>query len=286
MRRLTALAFALVVLLTAVSAFIRLSQAGLGCSPWPGCYALLGDAPQTFPVAALLHRLSASTLGILVLLINVGAWRRGEQRTLATATLLITLLLAALGVRSGGLSVPAVVLGNFSGGLLLTVLLGSLLVGSRGHATPAHPAWPVLLIAVLLGTATIATGIASSAFYGNAGCSGWWCGTAQPLGTLEPFAPLGLDATGHVVITGAAAALQGVHRLSGLAMVMAFAILTFAARRTPRRELAIAGLCLAAATAAVGLAASQLNVPISLAVVHSLAGAFLLLLLLAVWRRA
>lgn len=286
MRRLTAFAFALVVLLTAVSAFIRLSQAGLGCSPWPSCYALLDAAPQAFPVAALLHRLSASTLGILVLLINVSAWRRGGQRTLAAATLLITLLLAALGVRSGGLSVPAVVLGNFSGGLLLTVLLGALLVDHRGNSRLSHPARPMVLTTVLICTAAIATGIASSAFYGNAGCSGWWCDTPQPLGPLEPFAPLGLDSTGHVAIAGAATSLQWFHRLCGLAVVIAFAGLAFAVRRTPRRGLALSGLCLAAATAAVGLVATLQSVPIGLAVGHSLSGAFLLLLLLAAWRRA
>ena len=43
MRTLRALAFAcaaLVLAITTLSAFIRLSRTGLGCEPWPQCYAV------------------------------------------------------------------------------------------------------------------------------------------------------------------------------------------------------------------------------------------------------
>ncbi len=285
MRRLATIAFALVVLLTAVSAFIRLSQAGLGCSPWPACYAMLGDVPQTFPTASLLHRLSATTLGVLVLLINISAWRRGKQRTLAAAILVITLLLAALGVRSGGLLLPAVVLGNFSGGLLLTVMLGVLLLSRNDFGALPRPT-PALALATLIGIAAIATGIASSAFYGNAGCSAWCeCGVSQPLQQLAPFAPLGLDVTGHVLTTSAATTLQWLHRLAGLAGLIAFVGWVFAARRTAHLRLALSGLCVVLVTTVVGLLGGIQGVPISLAVFHSLSGAFILLILFRGWQR-
>lgn len=275
-------AFTLAVLLVTVSAYIRLSQGGTGCTPWPGCYSQVGDAQASFPVAALTHRLTASTLGVLILLLNVGAWIRGRQRTLSAMILATTILLAILGLRSGGLLLPAVVLGNFLGGLLLATLLGWLMLVRYRPAEPAPPYLRAIPAAMLLvAAAVIVTGIGSSAFYGNGACKGLFdCGTLQSPTQLAPFMPLSVDATGHVVRPDGAATLQWLHRLLGLASVVAFTALAFAVRGTRFQQPAVLGLIVVIISAAIGLTAGY-QLPISLIVLHSLSGLIILLVLLS-----
>ncbi|MBZ0073124.1 MAG: hypothetical protein K8I04_15515 [Gammaproteobacteria bacterium] len=282
--RIAALAFALAVLLIGVSAYIRLAQGGLGCAPWPDCYALLGEPPRAFPVASLLHRVSASLLGILVLLLTVGAWRQRQGRMLSIVILAITIALAALGVRSGGLLMPAVVLGNFFGGLLLATLLGGWLLRGRGTDTVAIPGRAAPLVLLVLSAAVIATGIGSSAFYGNAVCPTLFdCGTLHSPLQLGWFEPLALDAGRHVVTPAGAATLQWLHRLSGVALMAGFALLLFTLRRY--RAGALAGLAVTSMAVLIGLTATGGGVPIAAAVIHSLSGLALMLVLLPILRR-
>lgn len=290
MTRLATIAFVLVVLLISVSAYIRLAQGGLGCAPWPACYALLGNDQMSFPIATVLHRLSASALGVLALLLIVGAWKQRKQRGLSVAILTVTILLAVLGVRSGGLLLPAVVLGNFMGGLVLAILLGWLLI--RQHTTrPGHNAVRVAVFIVLSIVAiTIMTGIGSSAFYGNTACSTLFdCGNLQSPMQLTPFAPLRLDAVEHAITPDGAATLQWLHRLSGAAMALAFIGFIFAMlRMRSQREATptlIVGLIVVTTATITGLIATHQGLPISAAVIHSLTGLFIVLVLLRLLRR-
>ena len=45
LRRLAWLCAVLVLAITSLSAFIRLSRAGLGCTPWPQCYTQSPSSP-------------------------------------------------------------------------------------------------------------------------------------------------------------------------------------------------------------------------------------------------
>src|SRR3569832_2511496 len=83
----------------ALGAYVRLSDAGLGCPDWPGCYgkltphnaadainaelAVRPDGPVSHVKAwkEMVHRYFAGTLGLLVLAIAILAWRgRHETR--------------------------------------------------------------------------------------------------------------------------------------------------------------------------------------------------------------
>ena len=78
------LAFGVVML----GAYVRLSQAGLGCPDWPGCYGHV-TVPTTAQAAAvdagrpleaarawkeMVHRSCAGSLATLILGLAVGAW--------------------------------------------------------------------------------------------------------------------------------------------------------------------------------------------------------------------
>ena len=83
------LTFCVVVL----GAYVRLSDAGLGCPDWPGCYghltvpqseSALHHATQAFPENPLqahkawkemVHRYAAGILGLLILANFILAWR-------------------------------------------------------------------------------------------------------------------------------------------------------------------------------------------------------------------
>lgn len=290
MTRLATIAFALVVLLISVSAYMRLAQGGLGCAPWPACYAMLGNDQMSFPIATVLHRLSASALGVLALLLVAGAWKQRKQRVLCVAILTVTVLLAMLGVRSGGLLLPAVVLGNFLGGLVLAILLGWLLIRQHTTESVRTAVHTAVLLVLVLGAATIVTGIGSSAFYGNAACSDLFdCGRLQSPTQLAPFTPLTMDTSEHAITPDGAATLQQLHRLLGVVMAVIFTgivvvIFNLRSHHDARFSL-IAGLIVAMSAIASGLIATYQGLPISAAVAHSLSGLFMVLVLLRLLRR-
>jgi heme a synthase len=89
-------AFSLCLCVVVLGAYVRLSNAGLGCPDWPGCYghltpgaAAADERTATVPLAGrpleigkawreMLHRYAAGTLGCLILSLAVMAvvWRR------------------------------------------------------------------------------------------------------------------------------------------------------------------------------------------------------------------
>jgi heme a synthase len=77
-----------------LGAYVRLSDAGLGCPDWPGCYGAVSPHHAADAIAAahaqqpdgpvspakawkeMLHRYLASALGLAILAIAALAWRR------------------------------------------------------------------------------------------------------------------------------------------------------------------------------------------------------------------
>jgi len=140
----TALAF--VVL--AVGAFVRLSDAGLGCPDWPGCYGEVTPAHAEDEIARavdsqggehgpvsmrkawkeMVHRYLAGTLGLLILAIAVIAWRRrvelAQSATLPIALLGLVVFQAALGMWTVTLLLkPVIVTLHLLGGMGTFALL-------------------------------------------------------------------------------------------------------------------------------------------------------------------
>jgi cytochrome c oxidase assembly protein subunit 15 len=96
-RSVAAVAFGLCLVVVVFGAYVRLSDAGLGCPDWPGCYGHLtplgaaADAPgttgYTIPLHTgkawreMIHRYAATTLGVLIIVIAAlaYAWRRDRR---------------------------------------------------------------------------------------------------------------------------------------------------------------------------------------------------------------
>ncbi|MCL5255563.1 MAG: COX15/CtaA family protein [Gammaproteobacteria bacterium] len=97
MRKLVRFSLVFCFIVIVLGAFTRLTDAGLGCPDWPGCYGFLSVpqsesrqaiAVEAFPDAPLdtqkawnemIHRYAAGTLGFLVLAIAVVAIRRRKK---------------------------------------------------------------------------------------------------------------------------------------------------------------------------------------------------------------
>jgi heme a synthase len=138
-------ALLLAMTVIALGAYTRLTDAGLGCPDWPGCYGKL-TAPQhsdhileaqlNFPTAQIVphkarnemvHRYIAGLLGILVLTIFIISYWIKRCRLLATGILLLVIVQAALGMWTVTLNLlPLVVLAHLFGGFLLFTLLAIL----------------------------------------------------------------------------------------------------------------------------------------------------------------
>lgn len=147
MRKLVniSLIFAFVVIV--LGAFTRLTDAGLGCPDWPGCYGFLSVpksaegiafAASAFPDAPLeshkawnemIHRYAAGILGLLILAIAIIAIRKRNhipQRPLKLPLFLLALVIfqAALGMWTVTMDLqPLIVMAHLLGGFSTISLL-------------------------------------------------------------------------------------------------------------------------------------------------------------------
>ncbi len=158
--RLSQLAAALALLVVVLGAWVRLTDAGLGCPDWPGCYGLLGvptaehevaQANAAFPERPveqgkawreMIHRYLASTLGLLVLTLATMAVlrrRRDPAQPVVLPLALVVLVIAQgmLGMLTVTLLLkPVVVMGHLLGGMSTLVLLWLLALRSAPSPTP------------------------------------------------------------------------------------------------------------------------------------------------------
>ncbi|MBT3135298.1 COX15/CtaA family protein [Alteromonas sp. ALT199] len=138
MKKLTLFSIFLAAVVIILGAYTRLTDAGLGCPDWPGCYGNLtvplseekvaqaNAAYPERPVEAfkawneMIHRYFAGTLGLCVLAIAVIALRQRDKGTPVKLPLLLLGLIifqAALGMWTVTLNLlPVVVMGHLLGG--------------------------------------------------------------------------------------------------------------------------------------------------------------------------
>ncbi|WP_444995965.1 COX15/CtaA family protein [Aliikangiella sp. IMCC44359] len=157
-RNLALFATVFAVVVVVLGAFTRLSDAGLGCPDWPGCYGFIhiptkshhiDKANEAFPEQPyefekawpeMVHRYFAGTLGLLVLALAIISWRNKQKFTLKHSSFLLLLVVfqAALGMWTVTMKLhPSIVMLHLLGGLTTLSLLASLTI--RYHFNDKPP---------------------------------------------------------------------------------------------------------------------------------------------------
>jgi heme a synthase len=151
----------LTLVVIVLGAYVRLSDAGLGCPDWPGCYgrllaptqpAVVEQVNLAFPdrpveVAKawkeMVHRYAAGLLGLVILGLAVLAWRERHRpgQPVAVPILLLALIVfqSLLGMWTVTLQLkPVVVMAHLLGGFATLLLLWHLVLATRsGNRQPA-----------------------------------------------------------------------------------------------------------------------------------------------------
>src|SRR5450631_522816 len=141
-RRLALIGAALAAIVVVLGAWVRLTDAGLGCPDWPGCYGhVYPDGVQHAAKAwhEMIHRYAAATVGfiITILLVWAVAARRDRGQPLVPVALLFVMvcLQGALGALTVTLLLkPLIVTAHLLGGLTTLGILWWLSL-----TPPEHP---------------------------------------------------------------------------------------------------------------------------------------------------
>lgn len=305
----TLLAFAVVTL----GAYVRLSDAGLGCPDWPGCYGQLIGVPDAaherasalaaFPDQPLvahkawkemLHRYCAGALGLLIALIAVVAWR--QRRALRQSPVLPAVLVgivvfqALLGMWTVTERLkPMVVSAHLLGGMTTLALLVWLLL--RQQPQPQAPANGLVLPAALALFAVvmqIALGGWVSSNYAALACSdfptclGAWLPAMDFARAFALHRDLGQNADGTLLANAALTAIHWSHRVGALVVALLVGRLAYllSGRRDWRRWGLLLGVALGVQIG-IGIANILMLLPLPLAVAHNAGAAVLLCITLA-----
>ena len=300
---LTAITVFLTFDLIVFGAFTRLSDSGLGCPDWPGCYGeasplgahgdihaaqtAMPSGPVTFAKAwiEMVHRYLAMTVGLLILVAAAISWRIRRQLPHSPVWALLTLVWVVVQGLFGKYTVtwklyPAVVTLHLLGGMVLLALLVAQLESLRDR--PLR--WPrppprslvglvlaVLLVQVALG-GWVSTNYAVLACSGFPTCNGQWWPAMDAGHGFTLLRELGRAGHGGFLPFDALVAIHLAHRgfaLLALAALVALAARLWRAGRPGGRGAArlLAGLTLA--QLASGLANVVLDWPLLGALAHS-----------------
>jgi cytochrome c oxidase assembly protein subunit 15 len=274
------LAFGLALVVLGTSSGLRLAANGLGCTPWPRCYAAPATAQavqSSAPAqsARLAHRIAASGFALVILAAIVIAWRRwsGRQRAVAAVLLAVTALLAIIG-RYTPSPLPAITLLNVLGGLTLLAATAFLLAPGGTGRSPEHRCAFVLasVLALVAVQAAVGTTISvrSAGAACSAGCGAWLSVNSVPL--WNPLLPGAVDSLPGIERAGDA--LHTLHRLGALLVTVSAGVLTgvLAQRGTADWRPAVFALALALSS---GLALTVSHGSLAAAVAHALCAGLL-----------
>jgi heme a synthase len=315
---LTTLTLVLTFDLIVFGSFTRLTDSGLGCPDWPGCYGSatpLGAAkeiaqaqsamptgPVTFTKAwiEMIHRYLAMTVGALILVVAVASWRQRPDLPFSPALPLFTLVWVLVQGLFGKYTVtlklyPAIVCLHLLGGMFLLALLTVQQTRWKPSVMPIGPRTRMILVAAIAALwiqialgGWVSTNYAVLACTGFPQCNGQWWPDMRWAEGFEFLRPLGHRSGGQLLSFDALVAIHMTHRLFALVLLGLLGCLAWRLWREPgqsNRRAAIAIAALAAWQVLSGLSNVVLGWPLIAALAHSAGAAALVGVTTAIWSK-
>ncbi len=295
--------------------FTRLTDSGLGCPDWPGCYGAASPFGAASQIAAaeqaqpsgpvthakawieMIHRYLAMTVGALILVQAIGLWRQrariGQAGAWSLVALVWVLAQGAFGKYTVTLKLyPAVVTLHLLGGMGLLALLVAQFESLRAAPPVAGPR-ALSIVATLLGLQIalggwVSTNYAVLACRGFPLCNGSWWPAMDFADGFALWRELGRGGAEGYIAFPALVAVHMTHRLMAVVVTLALAALAASLWRSGEAEsrryaLALAGVL--AAQWASGVSNVLLDWPLAAALVHSAGAAALTALVVSLWFR-
>lgn len=318
--RLT-LVFALLVIL--MGAYTRLSDAGLGCPDWPGCYGHIKVPTQEHEIAhaqnifpertihpekawlEMIHRYIAGGLGLLVLFVLVLCLKTPQApKKLPLFIVLLILFQAALGMWTVTMKLmPIVVMSHLIGGFSLISLLLLLYLRTRPQRfftseTYTRNLAPLALVSLFVLIGQIMLGGWTSSNYAALACTqlpiceGNWMNNLAIAQAFSPFQGQHPSFEFGVLDYPARMTIHIGHRIgaivtASLLLVLAYRLFVSSAGMRPL-SLLLVGLVILQVS--LGISNVVMHLPLGIAVSHNGGAALLLLTLVAInyflWRKA
>lgn len=307
-------AVGLTLIVIVLGAWVRLTDAGLGCPDWPGCYGKLtwpknedqvmaaniqwAERPveEAKAIREMVHRYVAGVLGILVLGLTITAWYRRREHprfpvALPSVILAWIIFQAALGMWTVTLLLkPAIVSAHLGGGMLTLALLYWLHLKTKPKQTkPSLPErtlrWPLrvgllLVVTQLMLGGWVSTNYAALACPDFPMCMGeWWPETNFQEG-FTVWRGVGVDYEGGILDQPSRVSIHLTHRIGALVVVAYFSWLLWRMFQVPALKRPATLLSVALTTQVLlGIFNVIAGLPLAVAVAHNGVAALLVLIM-------
>lgn len=315
-KRLTFYATLLALIVVSFGAYTRLTDSGLGCPDWPGCYGTLSvpesidqiekaqaiypDSPVEIEKAwiEMIHRYIAGILGIMILVIAFMSIRLREQinYSLKWPFFLLGLVIfqAALGMWTVTLLLkPAVVTSHLLGGMTVLGILTFLMhrnygthrenfVSNKYERKIIRFSLVLLFIQIALGGWT-STNYAALACTDYPTCHGSLIPEMDFYNAFTIFRELGVTSIGEPLSLEALHAIQWIHRIGAIVLLVYLLFVAYILKVNQGFNMWRNVLILVISLQfIIGIANLLLHLPIVLATLHNLGAALLVVILVGI----
>lgn len=283
-------------------AFVRLTDSGLGCPDWPGCYGsvtpigaiesirqavqVMPDGPVTLPKAwiEMIHRYVGALLGFLIIMISWMAWRHRDKFEYSPRLAFVTLAAVCLQGAFGAWTVtmklmPLIVTAHLLGGMSLLALMTWLAARERAYpavqlASLRFKPWvaiglALLFVQIALG-GWVSTNYAALACMDFPTCNGSWLPPMDLENGFSLIRGLGEMPGGEMISQTALTGIHWVHRNFAFVIFAFMGLLSWRLMKDPGlKGPAQLVLALLVAQLFTGLTTIFFQWPLLIAVLHN-----------------